>query len=265
MKSFADKSLLRFFFLIFSSTFILGANKRLMAQANQGTFSSPVLPGAPVYKEANAYGDRLIITDNEGRPFANNYGGIEGSPYFIEYYCPAILRLNKGKEYQNIQTKLNLYKHEIVFIDETSKEMIAADGLVINIFLMDTLGAKVKTYIFRSGYPPSDKSNVSQFYQVLSDGRLQLLRFIKKEIVEQKDVMTGEIRKEFVTREEYYTFSSGEIKKLKKDKEYVEELMKDREEKITEYVKGKKVNFKNISNLISLFDYYNSLPPLKSF
>jgi len=253
------------FLLAISLIIIPGINNSLQGQINQTTYSSPILPGAPVYKDAGAFGDRLTITDREGRPFVNNYSGIDGSPFLLEHYCPAILRLSKGKEYQNIQTKLNLYKHEILFIDENNKEIIAADGLVVNIYIMDTLSVKIKTYSFRSGYPPLDKNNASQFYQVLSDGGLQLLRFIKKEIAEQKDVMTGEVRKEFVTHEEYYTFSNGEIKKLKKDKEYVEELMKDQKEKISEYVKEKKINFKNISNLTTLFDYYNSLLSKKGF
>lgn len=265
MKYFAGIKSVKIFFLIFSAVTITGNNHKLQAQINQTVFSNPILPGAPVYKDGNAFASNITITDREGRPFANNYSDVEGSPFFIDYYCPAFLGLNKGKEYQNIKTKLNLNTHEVLLIDSIYKEVIAIDGLVKNIFLIDSSGTKLKTYKFRSGYPPVDKNSSNQFYQVLSDGRLQLLKFIKKDIVERKDVMSGEVRKEFVLHEDYFAFSNGEIKRLKKDKEYIEDLMKDKEEKIREYQKEKKVNFKSISDLVSLFDYYNSLPFTKAF
>ena len=91
------------------------------------------------------------------------------------------------------------------------------------------------------------------------------MKHIWKEIVVEKNIQSGEIRKIFVMRDEYYTISKGEMKKLKKNKEYFEELMKDQQQKVSEYGKEKKVNFKNISSLINLFDYYNSLPDPKPF
>jgi hypothetical protein len=217
------------------------------------------VPGAPVYRDIKAYDDHLTITDNEGGPFKNNYGNIEGSPFFIEHYCPANLKLNKGAEYQNILTKLDLYTHEIIVIDKDNKEIIVTEGLVMNVSLTDTVGRTPLIYNFRSGYPAIDKNNSFNYYQVLADGKLQLLKHIRKEIVVEKNIQSGEMRKEFVTREEYYTFSNGEIKKLKRDKEYIKDLMKDQEQKINEYVKEKKLSFKNISGLSALFDYYNSL------
>jgi hypothetical protein len=225
-------------------------------------YSQVTVPGAPVYRDIKAYDDHLTITSYEGGPFKNYYGSIEGSPFYIEHYCPANLKLNKGTEYQNILTKLDLYTHEIIVIDKDNREIITADGLVMSVFLTDTAGGITHKYDFRSGYPAIDKNNLFNYYQVLSDGKLQLLKHIRKEIVEEKNIQSGEIRKEFVTREEYYSFSSGEIKKLKREKDYIKELMKDQEKKITEYLKEKKVNFKNISFLSSLFEFYNTLSEL---
>ena len=225
-------------------------------------YSQVTVPGAPVYRDIKAYDDHLTITDREGRPFVNNYGDIDGSPYFIEHYCSAILKLNKGKEFENVFTKVNLFTHEIFVIDSIKNEIIVSDGLVADVSLQDTDEGVPRIYNFRSGYPSIDKNNSFNYYLVLSDGKLQLLKHIRKEIVEEKNILSGEIRKEFVAREEYYTFSNGEIKKLKRDKDYIKELMMDQEKKITEYLKEKKVNFKNISLLSNLFDYYNTLSEL---
>lgn len=242
----------QFFFLIVS---IIVFPVTFMAQVT--------VPGAPIYRDIKAYDDHLTITDNEGGPFKNNYGNIEGSPFFIEHYCPANLKLNKGTEYQNILTKLDLYTHEIIVIDKDNKEIIVAEGLVVNVSLTDTAGGIPHMDNFRCGYPAIDKNNSFNYYQVLSDGRLQLLKHIRKEIVVEKNIQSGEMRKEFVSREEYYTFSSGEIKKLKRDKEHIEELMKDQQQKIKEYLKNKKMNYRNTGMLTDLFNFFNSLE--KSF
>jgi len=223
-----------------------------------GTINSQVtVPGAPVYRDIKAYDDHLAITGYEGGPFINAYAAIEGSPYFIEHYCPAILKLNKGKEYKNVLTKVNLYTHEIFVLDSNNKEIIVAEGLIVNVLLTETTGGY--NFYFRCGYPATQKNNSFNFYLVLSDGKIQLLKHIRKEIVEQKNVQSGEIRKEFVNREEFYTYSNGEIRKLIRNKEDIMDMMRDQEQKITEYVKEKKVNFRNISGLGKLFDYYNSL------
>jgi len=71
--------------------------------------------------------------------------------------------------------------------------------------------------------------------------------------------MSGEVHKDFVQAEEFYVFSNGEIKKLKKDKGYIQELMKDQEQKINEYLKNKKMNYKNTGMLTDLFNFYNTL------
>jgi hypothetical protein len=146
---------------------------------------SQLIPGAPVYRDIKAYDDHLTITDNQGAPFKKNYSNIEGSPFFIEHYCLATLILNKGAEYQSILTKLDLYKHEIIVIDKDNKEIIAVGGLVINISLTDTIGGSPLNYNFRSGYPAIDKNNTFNYYQLLSDGKLQLLKHIRNIILIQ--------------------------------------------------------------------------------
>lgn len=131
--------------------------------------------------------------------------------------------------------------------------------MITEIILVDSANGKLAFYKFQAGFPIIDKNTAYNFYQVLSDGSIQLLKFIKKEIEETKDVMSGEIRKEFVQREEYYVYHNGIINKLKKEKDFVLALMKDEQQKISEYLKEKKMNYKNIGMLTNLFDYYNSL------
>lgn len=228
-------------------------------------FSVPWLPGAPVYKTSGAFTDHLNITNNEGGPFENIYNGIDGSPFFFDNYYPAIIILSKGRIYQNIQTKLNLHTHDVIIIDSTHHEMVAADNLIVYISFTGIDGDSSRRYNFRSNYPEIDKNSSKDFYQVLSAGKIHLLKMIKKEVVEEKNIQSGEIKKEFKTREEYYVFSNGKMEKLKKDKDFILGFMSDRPEEIDEFLKTNKINFKNITSLTSLFEYYNSLNSDKAF
>lgn len=231
----------------------------------QSVFSRPILPGAPVYKNSNAFTDHLNITNNEGGPFKNVYDDVEGSPFFPENYCPAILVLSKGRVYQNIKTKLNLHTHEVIVIDSSHKELVTQDGLITDIIFRDSAENNYIEHEFRCGYPPIDKNNSFTFYQVLADGQLQLLKLIRKEVVEEKNIQSGEIKKTFKTYEEYYLFSGSKLVKLKKDKDFVTAFMTDRQPEINDYLKRNKVSFKNLPDLKNIIGYYNSLFQDKPF
>jgi hypothetical protein len=200
----------------------------------------------------------INITDINGRPFQNINEDVEGSPYFIDDFRYANITLTKGAVYENLKTRIDLHTNEIHLIGADQKQIIAQDGLIKDVLMADSLSGAV--YRFRTGFPAIDKNTENSIYRVLSGGAVSLLKFSKKDISETKDVMSGEVKKEFVQQDEYYVFRNEEIKKLKKDKDFILHLMQDQKEKIDDYLKDKKMNFKNIEALIKLFEYYNNLP-----
>jgi len=209
--------------------------------------------------------DQFVIVDKNGGAFHSYYEGVEGHPYFIEKFMYASISLSTGKMYNGVKARIDLYKQEIHFRLPSDSERIALPGLITEIIFYDTVESGTYSYTFQAGYPEIDNLKRDNYYQVLSDGELQLLKFTTKEITEEKNVQSGEISKKFITREEYYTFCNGEIKKFKKDKDGLLEMMRDQKEKIQDYFKDKKINFRNISELINLFDYYNSITGKKPF
>jgi hypothetical protein len=227
-------------------------------QAQTTRIAKPVLKPLILQKK---FDESITLVDKNGQPFLreSDKTDIEGSPYFIEGFRYADITLNKGVVYENIKVKIDLSNHEAHVIGGDQKEMIIKDGLISEIILVDSANGKLVFYKFQTGFPIIDKNTAYSFYQVLSDGDIQLLKLIKKEIVETKDVMSGEVRKEFVLYEEYYIYHDEIITKLKKEKDFVLGLMKEEQQKTNEYLKGRKMNYKNIGMLTELFDYYNSL------
>ena len=225
------------------------------AQATPRTARPAIQPASRPRK----FDQYVTTTDINGRPFKNVNEDVEGSPYFIKDPRYASITSSKGAVYENIKVKIDLNKQEAHLFSEDQKELVAEDGMIREIVLADSVEGGWVYYRFQTGFPSVDKNNGNYFYQVLSDGNIQLLKSSKKEIVETRDVMSGEVRKEFVEYDEYYISRDGEIKKLKKDKDFVLGSMKDQQEKMEEYLKDKKMNYKNMDMLMKLYDFYNSL------
>lgn len=222
-------------------------------------------PGAPVYREAGAYTDHVSITDYHGGPFKNVYSDVEGSPFFPDHYCRAVLVDKKGRTHSGVQARLDLVKKELVIIDPDGKEMILQDGQIKELTIKDTSSGVPQETLVRSGFPAINNNDTNTFYQVLADGPLQLLKSVTKEIREEKNIQSGEVRKVIITREEYYTFNNDGISKLKKDKDFIEGLMNDQLTKLRQYQKENKLGFRSEKDLIHLFTYYNSLKDKKPF
>lgn len=215
------------------------------------------ISGQSAQKKLDRY---ITMLDINGRPVPEIIINVEGSPYFIDSFWYADVLLNDGKLFENVKMKIDLHNHEVHFITGDNKEIIAEQGFINEIILSDSVNGKRVFHHFKTGYPLIDQNNKNQFYQILSDGEIQLLRLTKKHIVQTQNVMTREIKSAYAQYDEYYVFRQGEIKKLKKEKEFVLELLKDKQKNIEEHLKDKKMNFRNIAMLTSLFDYYNSLP-----
>ena len=212
----------------------------------------------PVHNPTS-WDNRINITDFNGRIFKNKYPDVEGSAFFIDSFCYANITTSQGTAYEHTQVKIDLHSNDILLITKDGKEMVVQGGLIRNILLVDSSKKDPETYFFRSNYPSIEQNNELTFYEVLSDGTIQLLKHNKKDIAEIKDEMSGEVRKEFVLHENYFVCINGEIKKMKREKDFILELMQDKKDNIIEYLKTNKLNFKNTESITKLFEYYNSL------
>lgn len=216
-------------------------------------FATPVTPAL-----ANKYANDIKTTDFNGRPYQALYPDAEGTPFFTDDLSYADLLLNKGAIYQHVRVRLDLMNHELHLINGGGNEIVAQSGLVLKVDMMDSVTGLLH-YRFITGCPPVDQQDAYQFYQVLSDGRLQLLLYTKKEFVEEKNSMSGEIRHLFKERSDMYTLRDGVIVKLKRDKDYILSLMSDKQAEVEAWLKTRKMNYKSNGMLSGLFDYYNSL------
>ena len=203
--------------------------------------------------------DQFIIVDKNGGSFHSYYDGIEGNPFFIENFRSSTIKLVSGLEFNNVTARLDLYKQMIqVKLNGDTIKMILP-GSIAEVIFYDTLQSLPIEYRFQTGYPEIDNLNRNNFYQVISDGKVTLLKSSIKKINKTKNEMSGEVSSQFDIYEDHYLYVKYEMKRVKKDKEYLLNLLADKKKELETYFTAQKLNFKSMDSIKKIIDYYNSL------
>jgi len=225
----------------------------------------PVLPNPqnnplPLKNPNYQYFPSQVIDPKTGNVFENKYPDIEGFAFFTEGWKYSLLKLANGKAFDMIETKLNVYTNELYFKTDKNAAMVFVAGYVKELDIYDSIETKDIIYRFKTGFPKIDNQNENSFYEVITEGNVTLLKFIKKIISVKKNDMSGEVDKQFESYEDYYVLSNNEMKRLKKDKDFILRLLSERKDEVESFLRKNPVNFKNVNDIIKLFQFYNSLP-----
>ena len=232
----------------------------LFSQSNPPPRGKTDLP--PSIRDQN-FSSQVTITAANGLPIKSEYNNVEGSAYFISDFKPAIIKFRSGLVFEKAKVTIDLCKQEVNFITESKVEIVTNGESVKEIVLFDSLlntnPIEIREYKFRTDFPPIDNQNGFNFYQVMTEGNIMLLKSTRKVIAEKKSDISGEIVKEFETYTDYYVFAENKMIKLKKEKESILSFLQDKKDKVDIFLTEKKINFKKIDDIITLFKYYNSL------
>lgn len=109
---------------------------------------------------------------------------------------------------------------------------------------------------FRNSYPPIHKNTAETFYQVLVDGKFQLLKCKAKTIGLYKEEVPEEQRKEDIKELMYALLPDGKIVMIKKDKDYLYALP-GYGDIIKSIAEPQKLKLKNEKGIIELFLHLN--------
>ncbi len=211
---------------------------------------------------SNTNNGRLIdLTGVNGQSMLKNKydPAIEGSPYLKSEWDSAKLILTNGKVIPQVFVKLNIESNELYYLDSTKTELITMSGIVKKLYFLNFYDKDSIRFVFKTGYPKIDKQDETYFYQVYTEGKLELLQKSYKYIREIKKEMTGEISKDFIDNSKLYLYVNKTMMEFKKGKTEILALLNDKEKEIEQYLATHKISFKKIPDLIQLFNYYNSL------
>lgn len=185
--------------------------------------------------------------------------GSKGTPFFNETYKYATVRMKQGRKLENTRVKLDLVTQELIVEVANGIETNLSAGMISELSYADTTASGIIFYTFKTGFPAVDKQNGKNFYLVLSEGRCSLVKAVVKKTIERRNELSGEVVKEFESTEQTYLFTKGEMKILKKDKDFILSVLADKKTELNQYLSEHVTNFRNQEHIIRLLNYYNSL------
>jgi hypothetical protein len=206
-------------------------------------------------------GRQVNLNDRDGSPMSKIYEpDITGSPFLKDEWVQARLILFDRKELGPLKAKLNIERNELYFIDSSGTEMVAINGKITKVDFLNTFSKDSIRYVFKCGYPAIASQNEYYYYWLLTEGKIELLAKKFRYIRANKDVLSGEVSKEFIEGATVlYVFSGGKIQELQPGKNNIITLTKDKEQDILRFIDASKINVKKTADLVKLFNYYNGL------
>ncbi len=192
-----------------------------------------------------------IVYDFSGQPvLLKKYEEYEGSPFMYDEWKKGSVKLKNGKSYSDLDLKYDAAEDRVLFKDKLGNTYKFDDP--VSEFEINDL-------LFRSGYAANESRTENSFYQVLVDGGTQLLKRINKTITEQKTYGSAVLKKQFQSTESFYMVKAGEIRKIKKDKKAIYEVLGNKAAEMDNYIASNKLNLKIDNDMAMLISYYNSL------
>jgi hypothetical protein len=124
----------------------------------------------------------LLVMDGNGKMV--NFGvDMEnyGSPFFDPEFLPANIELVTGQRYENVLIKINLLSNEVIYKTAEGKELA-----VLPAIKLVELNKSGNLLFFEYGYPVYEKQNQKTIYQVLTKGKVTLLKYFFVQVTEAK-------------------------------------------------------------------------------
>jgi hypothetical protein len=124
----------------------------------------------------------IVVTDGNGKEVnlgvdMENYG----SPFFDPEFLPANIVLATGQRYENVFIKINLLSNEVIYKTPEGKELA-----VLPAIKLVELNKNGNLLFFEYGFPVFEKQNHKTIYQVLTKGKVSLLKYFFVQVTEAK-------------------------------------------------------------------------------
>jgi hypothetical protein len=218
----------RFFLLLTSLTFILNVK----AQTYQTTL------GGVAFKE-------------------QNFADVKGSPYVFSDWAIGTVQTSKGI-YNNINVMYSELDDQIYFKNKEQEMVQFADPVKDFTLSYQQDGNQVLAH-YRNGYTNIAGSSNNAFFEILTDGKVQLLKKTTKKVREEVVYGSTESNKNFLTTIRYYIVTPEKGILVKKDKKSVFAALGSKQNELEEYTKKNSIDFKKDDDLVKLITYFNSL------
>jgi len=208
----------------------------------------------------NSQSPVIFLTDIQGRRATEEWNRteIKGTPFFNKDWSAALVTLKDNRTFKNVSVRLNCVNNTLHYLTSNKEEMIAPDGVIKEVLLIDSSGAAVKEHQFVSGYPAIGKHTAYTFYERQLNGKAQLLVFTKKRMLENRPLGSPAPEKEYLGVESYFVFKDGVMHEWEKGKDFLLNLLADKREAVEQYIKAQGLKCRSEEDLKKVLSFYNT-------
>ena len=195
----------------------------------------------------------VYLRDLTGRPLPGSQNkNIEGSPYLNTEFVLGRVVFSNGKMSNDVYLQFDLFNNTLLFRrDDIALQFV---DTVTTFFLQHTENNTLGL-VFRSNFPPINGNNRTTFYELLVDGKVQLLKHRYKKINGYREFDAASKRRYEESSNLYAALPDNTIIRIKKDRNYLMKAMPEYADKILELTDNLRV--KNEESLVTLFQELN--------
>jgi hypothetical protein len=189
----------------------------------------------------------LLVTDGNGKMVnmgmdMENYG----SPFFDPEFLPANIVLATGQRYENVLIKINLLSNEVIYKTAEGKELA-----VLPAIKLVELNKNGNLLFFEYGYPAFEKQNQKTIYQVLTKGKVSLLKYFFVQVTEAKPYSSATMLRTIEQFPRLFLYDqSMSLKKAPKSNEDLLSLYKEDATKIQSILQKNNLKIKKEEDFI---------------
>jgi hypothetical protein len=216
----------------------------LMTAALQ--MNAQILNGQPVTSS--------LIMNINGKPWEEiKYNEVEGFPFLTEDWNVGFVKFVNEGYAKDMLLRLDLYTSKLYFKRNDSEFTFMWPVHQFRIRYKKGLDSST----FRSKYPSIDKNNDETFYEVLVDGKFQLLNYYSK-VIQEYTPYNEPPKKRFATNTVLYAqLPDGSMIKIKNDKDAILASMPQYADAARKIIDNNKLKLKTDDQVVRFFTLLN--------
>lgn len=202
-----------------------------------------------------------FLKDPSGRPImASVYADVSGSPYLFPNFKKGVVLLKNGNSYKEILLNIDLIGQEVLFSDKNNSKVAFQDE-VSSVLFRDTVAGTATDRLFKRNFPASGNTSGKDYFEVIADGKITLLKRLWKVIWQEKEFNSATQKKNILDKSAYYVFDAEKktLVQVKMNKKNLLEIFAAHKDDIEKYISSEKIDFNKDEALNKLFIHYNSL------
>lgn len=204
---------------------------------------------------AGAAGNGAVV-----RSFDNRYEGLKGSPLLIEQWIPGEVELNNGNRIINVAIKYDVMGHQL-YLKTPKNDSVRLNESHVKQFVLN--GNDAKQTFMRGADLNADASLKTNLMRVIYQGKYSLVQVPKKTFQKanyQGAYNAGIRYDEILDESAYYLLRpDGTSEKIKLNRKSVVGALGSVANRVEEYAKTNRVDFKTEADLTKLLTFASTL------